>query len=309
MSAIDLSKFYVVTPYSNFQRWQTRKENYAKFQEHMRRSGAKLITIELALGDRPFEVVSSDDPLDRGLRTWDELWHKESQINYGIYNVLPPNWEYVAWIDCDIEFVQENRWIHETVQLLQEYQVMQLWETAVNLGPQGEALSTNHSFVSQYLKGRKYNQPRYPYWHPGFAWAARREAIEGVGGLLDFGVVGHGDHHMALALIGKLEPFFKKHPVHPAYRDLALAWQDRCLDVVRKDIGYLPGTILHSWHGRKKDRKYEERLKNILPENFNPLTDVCRAPNGMWRLSNLNAAFRDDQRAYFRERNEDAREL
>lgn len=305
---LDLSKFYVVTPYANFQRWRTRKENYLKFKEHMRRSGVKLITVELALGERPFEVINTDDPLDRGIRVWDEMWHKEAQVNYGIWNVVPPNWEYLAWVDCDVEFVQESKWAIETVQLLQEFQWIQMWETAVNLGPNGEALSTNHSFMSQYIRGRKYNGKGYPYWHPGFAWAARREALEGVGGLMDFGVVGHGDHHMALALLGWLEPFFKKHPVSDAYKQLALGWQDRALDVVRKDVGFMPGTILHSWHGKKKDRRYEERLRNISPENFNPLTDILRGPNGMWRWSNLNSTLRDDHRTYFRGRNEDSNE-
>lgn len=315
MPEIDISKFYVVTPYTNFQRWKSRKANYEKFREHMRRSGVKLITVELALGDRPFEVTDSDDPLDRQLRTWDEIWHKEAQINYGVFNVVPPNWEYIAWLDCDISFLDEKGWATEVVHKLQENMVVQVWETCVNKGPNGEALSTNHSFVSMYEKWKKgiikkYQQQGYPYWHPGFGWAARREAFEGLGGLMDFGVVGHGDHHMALALAGGdfLEKFFKKHPVHPNYYDLAMGWKERADDIVRQDIGFVPGTIIHEWHGRKVDRKYQERLENIRPERFNPMRDVIRAPNGMWRLSNLNSGFRDDHRYWARGRNEDANE-
>ena len=306
---IDISKLYVVTAYSNHLRWQSRKELYLKFKEHMRRSGAKLVTVELALGDRPFEVIDLDDPLDRGLRTWDEIWHKEQLINYGVYNILPSDWEYVAWIDCDVEFVDEGKWLRETVEQLQHHQWIQMFQTATDLGPTGEAIQVHNGFVWSYLQGIPYQNRAYKGWHPGYAWAARREAFEGVGGLFEWGVAGAGDHHMALGLIGKAQDSYPP-DVPQSYKDLVLAWEKRAVDVVRKDIGYVNGSLLHFWHGRKADRQYISRW-DILKESktgFNPCTDIVKDANGLWRFSNLNPRLRDDFRKMFRQRNEDSKE-
>lgn len=306
---IDISKLYVVTAYSNHLRWQSRRELYEKFKDHMRRSGVKLVTVELQLGDRPLEVINTDDPLDRGLRTWDELWHKEQLINYGVFNVLPSNWEYVAWIDCDVEFVDEGKWLRETVEALQHHQWIQLFQTALDLGPCGETMQVHNGFVWSYLQGFPYRNRAYQGWHPGYAWAARREAFEGVGGLFEYGVAGAGDHHMALALIDRAEDSFPK-DVPQSYKDLVLAWEKRAKDVVRKDIGYINGSLLHYWHGRKADRQYFSRwdLLRTKKTGFNPCSDILRDHNGLWRFSNLNPKLRDDFRRMFRQRNEDAKE-
>ena len=45
----------------------------------------------------------------------------------------------------------------------------------------------------------------HKYFHSGFCWVARRSALEDVGGLIETAVVGSGDNHMALALIGKAD--------------------------------------------------------------------------------------------------------
>jgi len=66
-----------------------------------------------------------------------------------------------------------------------------------------------------------------------------------MGGLIDWGILGSGDHHMALALIGKVE---SSHPgnIHHQYATLLHAFQDRVRNL---SLGYVPGVIQHHWHG------------------------------------------------------------
>lgn len=301
---MDLSKFYVVTAYTNPLGWTSRRDLYLKFREHMRRSGVKLVTVELALGDKPFEVIDVDDPLDRGVRTWDEIWQKEAMLNYGIYNVMPSDWEYVAWIDADIEFL-DPQWAVKTVDLLQHYQWMQLFQTAADLGPQGEVMHVHNGFLYSYLQGMPYKGKAYSGWHPGYAWACRREAFFG---LFEYGIAGAGDHHMALSLINRAEDSYPPN-VSQSYKDLVLAWQELAQDIIRKDVGYLPGTIAHAYHGRKSDRRYTQRWSIIDEKNFCPNKDIRRDENGLWRFTGLNPKLRDNLRKYFRQRNEDSKEL
>jgi hypothetical protein len=304
-----LDNFYVVTVISNPVRYDTRYELFEQFIQHMNESGVKVMVVEVAHGNRAFKVTTPDNPLNIQLRTNAELWHKENMINIGISR-LPGNWEYVAWIDADISFTRKD-WAAETVQQLQHYQMVQLWDSAVDLGPNHETISTSTSFGYYYAKGipmainwKKY----YSFGHPGFAWAARREALNSVGGLIDRAILGAADHHMAWALIGdgqKTYPGF----VTDAYKNIVLNWQQKAVTHIKKNIGYVPGTILHYWHGKKKDRAYVDRWEILHKYPFDPMIDLKRDCQGLFQLEDNKIELRDAIRRYFRQRNEDSIDL
>jgi hypothetical protein len=142
------------------------------------------------------------------------------------------------------------------------------------------------------------------YWHPGYAWAATRDAINTMGGLFDMGIVGAGDHHMASCLIGEGEKSIPK-GIHPNYRKCVLAWQERALRL-HKNVGYVKGTIYHFWHGKKRNRKYKERWSILIDNNFNPSTDIHKDWQGVWALYPGHEKLRDQIREYFQSRNEDS---
>ena len=208
---MDISKFYVVAVISNPVRYKSRYTLYKKFEAEMKAANANLMTVEIAFGSRPFEVTEAGNPMNLQLRTWDEIWHKENMINLGIRR-LPSDWEYVAWIDADVSFIRPD-WITETVHQLQHYQVVQMFQNAIDLGPRGEALDTHNSFGWCWLNGKALQvnwKPYMIYPHTGFAWAARREAIDHLGGLIDTAILGAADHHMAWSLIGKGAQTFRR---------------------------------------------------------------------------------------------------
>lgn len=313
---MDLSKFWVVTPITNPIRFKSRIELYRKFEKHMKDSGVNLMTVECAFGDRPWEFTEANDPGDLRQRTFEELWQKEAMINAGIAR-LPPDWEYVAWIDSDIMF-QRQDWAVETWHQLQHFMVVQPWATCIDMGPNLEIIQTHKSFCYQWWRN-DFRPPvksgYYPYdgsfFHPGYAWAARREAIDYLGGILDWAILGAGDHHIALALIGAVDKSCPLSKTSRYYKKLKL-YEERALKYIKKDIGYCDGIILHGWHGKKKDRRYRERWDILTKNDYNPDTDLRRDAQGLWQL-NVDTVrqerLRDEIRGYFRNRAEDSIDL
>lgn len=313
MKHIDTSGFYVITVVSNPARYSSRYHLYQQFKAHMESHHAQLITVELAFGERPFEITEKDNITHLQLRSENELWHKENMINLGIQHLtqIYPDWKYVAWLDADIYFIRPD-WIEETIQKLQHFHIVQMWQNAIDLGPNGEAISTHHSFMSQYYHGRPYAYSKAgkysQQWHPGYAWAASRQAIDMMGQLIDVAILGAGDNHMAHALVGMLDGTLAK-GLHPNYIARLKTWQQQVEKYIRRDVGYVPGTILHSWHGRKADRRYHDRWKILTKHEYDPNKDVKRDAQGLYQLVDhgdlRSIQLRDDIRKYFFGRNED----
>ena len=302
---------HVVAVISNPSRFRTRYDLFRQFEKYVTDSGAILTTVELALRNRHFEVTTPG-PRTVQVRSPDQLWHKENLINLGIM-ALPADWEYVAWIDADVTFSRPD-WVYETLHQLQTYSVVQLFSHAQDLGPNGEPIQQFRSFCYSYRQGdpfpRIVNSKRGKYtagghqWHPGYAWAARRSALSDVGLLGDIGILGSGDHHMACALITRVDESIHGQMSEP-YCRYWRRWQERAFRSVRQNIGYVPGLLLHYWHGAKRDRKYVDRWQILTRNNFDPNEDLIRDAQGLWQLAGNKPGLRDDIRDYFNQRNED----
>lgn len=312
-------RLYVVTMISNPLRWRSRYANYWKFEKHVEDAGAILYTAEVAFGDRPFEVTERNNPRHLQVRTNDELWHKENAMNL-IMARLPEDAKYIAWIDADVTF-QRSDWAQETLHLLQHYDFIQMFSYAHDMNVHNEIVSTHTGFMYQYsqevtkgthsLASGKGLQPlntnyliENSYWHPGFAWAATRNALNKVGGLLDFAVLGSADWHMAWALIGKASHSLPD-KLSTNYRNAVLEWEARANRHIQQNVGYMPGSITHSFHGSKAKRYYNSRWQLLINAKFDPLTHLKKDIQGLWQLAGNNIALRDGIRDYARLRNED----
>lgn len=314
----------VVAVVSNPARYRSRYDLFRAFEHHVQQAGARLTVVELAQRDRPFEVADAGCPRHVRVRSRDELWHKENLINLGI-NRLPDGWRYVAWVDADLTFTRPD-WVQETLQQLQTHPVVQMFSEAHDLGPDGHIVTSFRSFAWSNLRGipRRAGQgpyggtpggpvdPRVAYWHhPGFAWAARRSAIDAMGGLFDQAVVGEADYIMAKAIVGEAADVL--YPgVSPGYRKAVMDWQDRARSL-RGDLGCVGGSVLHHWHGRKAARDYWGRCEILARSQFDPSTDLARDNQGVYRLVDhgdaRSALLRDALRKYFLARDEDGNTL
>jgi hypothetical protein len=301
---------YVVTPVINPSRYQSRYRLYEAFEKYIADIGGILYTVEAAYGDRPFEVTRQDNPRHVQVRTQHELWHKENLINLGVAR-LPSDWKYVAWIDSDVQFARPDIAV-ETIHQLQHFGIVQMFSHATDLGPTHQPLKSFDGFMAQYTRSQQEPESKsYSHWHPGFAWAARRDAWDDLGGLIDWAVVGSGDRYMACAMIGSVAQCLSRNLRQgcPHYAAWCLEWQDRAERHLKRNVGYVDGLLLHYFHGAKKNRGYQDREQILWRNQFDPVRDIKRDWQGMWQLTDQKYRLRDQLRAYFRSRNEDGTEV
>lgn len=314
-------KLYVITPVFNPQRYSRRWELYEKFEKYVLSSNeAHLVTIECAFGNREFVLKQSSSPNHTliQVRSSQEIWLKENLINLAIQR-LPQDWKYVAWIDADINFARPD-WVGECIQKLQHYHVIQMFSEAHDLNYNYECIKIHKGMLWCYKNEYKVS-PKPPkssygtgefikdkvsYWHPGFAWAARRQAIDDLGGLIDWGILGGGDTFMAYALLGMLGARTMPNSLGAAGVRWLTEWQNRAEKNIRRNVGYMDGVIYHYWHGSRKNRAYWDRGTILTNAKFDPEKDLRRDWQGVWALNPDNIKLRDDARKYFSQRNEDS---
>lgn len=320
---MDLSKFHVLCVISNPFRYASRWRLWNIFQEDIIRKGANLWTIEMATGARVHKVTDMEN--EQHIQVWASelsgtLWRKENLINIAISQIIKhsPDCRYIMWVDADVRF--EPELISEAQHALQHWDFIQCWSHAIDLGPRNETVGHVHkSFMYCYWNGIDVKSlSGYAHGgHPGYAWAARRDSLNKIGvslssgPLIDFGALGSADRHMACGFIGKMEWSYHQ-GVHHNYKKWLHLWQEIVEKRIKRNVGYLPQTIRHSWHGRKALRGYGDRWKLLVQHGFDPEIDIYRDSSGVWQLINESPRqirMRDDFRRYFLRRNEDSIDL
>lgn len=311
------NKLHVIAVISNPVRYNSRYRLFKQFQEEMKAFPVELHCVEMAFGARTFEVTNPTNPNDVQVRSNSELWHKENLINVG-FNHLPHDWQYAAWIDADITFMNK-KWVEETIHALHHWPIVQLFQHAIDLGPNGEIIQTHMGAAYQHVLGNPPTDGTNEYgggydgkfgvsgaaWHPGYAWATTRQGFEWTGPLIDASILGAGDRHMAMCWVGQGHNSVPTHATE-AYRKMVMTYQDRCNKYIQGNIGYVPGTLYHHFHGKKKDRRYYDRWQILVNNKYDPNVDIVKNFYGVYELAGNKPKFRDDLRTYFRQRNEDS---
>ena len=309
-----MSELYVIATISNPLRFKSRYKLYEEFRDRLLHDGAILYTIELAFDGQDFAVTQNDNGHHFQFRSQHLFWHKENLVNVALQH-LPPDWKHVAWLDADIAFARHD-WVQETLNQLKHHAFVQMFSHAIYLGPNYEPLKLYEGFAYRHLKGRADEAAQSSsgakpaglnkeYGQMGGAWAARREALEAVGGLIDWSILGANDYYMALALIGAIDPQSTRMP-GSNYANTLMAWQERCQKRIGSDIGYVNNSLFHYWHGSRKDRGYGTRWHILVDHQFDPAVDLRTNAQGLLELTDAKPELRDAIRNYFTVRNEDS---
>lgn len=282
----------MLTTFFNPRAWRSRTILYEQFRDSLRQLGVPLLTVEIAFGNRPHLVTNPTNPWALQLRTSAELWHKERALNLALHRLcqLVPDWRYVAWMDADVRLARPYWWI-DAVELLHHYPVIQLFTQARQLLPDHTVQFSCPSFAATYESYGTVEVTQSPttaqvprLGHPGLGWAFRRETLEGLGGFLDTCANGSGDMHMANAFIG--QPLLAvAGGASPGYKRALLRYAGRAAVHVRKHVGSLPGACDHYWHGRSRERGYEERHELLVRHQFDPDEDLRPDCQGLYQWS------------------------
>ncbi len=296
------SNIFVILPYFNFCKSNKRTKLFLEFiDRYYNTEGIVLVVVEGKMYGEEFQLPKNlKVKMHLGFSFHNYLWCKENLINLAV-KYLPSSWNYIAWIDADITFLNP-KWVEMTYRTLQDYDVIQLYDHCLNLGPCGEIIKTDKSFGYMNKIGKQWTQShKYGFFHPGYAWACTKDAYEKMGGLIEFGILGSGDHHMALALINKVR-MSHPHNISESYINCLTEFEIKCRGL---KLGYVEGTLVHHWHGSIKNRKYVERWQILTQNNYNPRKDITKNGIGVLCYTENGMRFNQLIKEYFESRNED----
>lgn len=296
----------VVTCYFNPQSYHSRRVNYERFASALQDRGIPLLTIECALGERPFEL--SDGPASIRVRAQSVLWHKERLINIAIKKASL-SFTKIAWVDADVLF-EDPSWFWRASEALETWPVIQLFDEVVRLPRNTQSYSSEHPSWTSFA-ARSQRSPGchlhgwFRHGHTGYAWAASREVLQN--GLYEMCISGGNDHLMAHAFVGDWHSrcidglVGLGSALHISFR----RWARSIQDYTRGRLGYVDGRILHLWHGEDRNRTYyawSEQLKNL---RLRPDTDLCSNESGCLEWTGLNPKAQQWSSLLFASRRED----
>ena len=288
-----------ITAYFNPVGYSRRRSNYDAFRSAL---GVPLLTFECAFGAREPELPSGEWIVH--VRARDVMWQKERLLNLALAR-LPARFTKVAWLDADVGF-DNPAWASEASRLLDECQVVQLFERAVRLGPDSTSdPRITRGFAAECAdRAAPFDGDRCRHGVTGLAWAARRELLAHTG-LYDACIVGGADYMMAHALYGWQGSPCITRTLQGAHYEHYRSWADGFFARVGGSVAYVRGNACHYWHGRPAHRQYSERHEILASFGFDPARDLTTGADGCWEWAAATPPLRDWLVQYFVDRRED----
>jgi len=301
-----VSDLCILTCYFNPCGYTNLLNNYLQFKQSIIQSGLTLITVECAFGAAAFHLQPEPDVIQ--VRSNSVIWQKECLLNVAL-QAARPRVTKVAWLDADI-FFADPHWAVSTSAMLDRFQIVQPFSEVVLL-PQGMSYYAGDGhflYGIASVLGRDFTLIKEPYHihgHTGYGWAARIEAL--TEGLFDGCLLGCGDHVMAHAMFGDInctciEETFFNDPSSLLYYE---RWARQLFGRVNGSVGYVEGTILHSWHGDPKNRNYLKAAQKLARFGVDPERDLRKNADGCWEWNTNRPALQKYVADYFEIRKDD----
>ncbi|MCB1123050.1 MAG: hypothetical protein KJT03_15955 [Verrucomicrobiae bacterium] len=139
---------------------------------------------------------------------------------------------------------------------------------------------------------------------PGLARAARRSLVEQTG-FYDNCILGAGDRALACALNGSFEHSVAFMKTNEQEKLSYLEWAQAFNRDSEDRAGFVPGNLLHLWHGSLPDRRYGTRHVDMAPYGFNRFEDIKLDEAGLLKWSSDKPALLRFVAEFFSSRRED----
>lgn len=305
---------WTITSYFNPAGFASRLRNYRVFRAHL---APPLAVVELSVNGE-FELGEDDAEIVVQIAGGDVLWQKERLLNVALRR-LPDDCDRVAWVDCDVVFLNRS-WAAYADRALEQFSLIQPFRERCNLTRDArvfseanggcdsisESIAYKIAMAEAHLDDfRQSDAPLVRRTTAGLAWVARRDLLE-AHGLYDACILGSGDRAILCAAMGIFESGVSAVGMRGRQIEHYLAWAEPFHRAVGGHVGFVDGRVLHLWHGDLRNRSYAKRNEGLTKFEFDPFSDIVLDPSGCWRWKNgSKSEMHEYVRAYFDSRKED----
>ena len=299
---------YVITIVTNPCQNSLKTHYYEEFAERMEKiNNVRLITAEVSYMGLPFILTQPHfEPFNIQIRVQTPLNLKYNILNY-VISKLPQEAEFVAWVDFNIEFLNEN-WVQDTLEILKNHNLVKLYKDCLLLNKDSNILGSTTALIRNQKNQKGYSNferimmlERYS----GTAWAARKEFITSIGGFLDLCVTNENDEIISSCLEGKVEDVLPQN-LAIEFAQILKDWQKsirvnnkneefKILNNVLKkyvldEAGESPKKSAMKNSGSKNKNEPLNSYKKydgwalLVDNHFNPLKDLTRDGDNVYQL-------------------------
>lgn len=270
---------HVITVISNPCQNPRKVKLYEEFCQRMESyTNINLITVEVNYLGLPFILTQPYcEPYNIQFRIESPLNLKYNMLNY-VISILPNDAEFIAWIDYNIEFLNEN-WIDSVFEKLKNpnNNFFKLYSDYLILNKDANIIASSTSGGNKNQKNHKNSfQASTLEKFSGTAWAAKKEFITSIGGFLDLCVTNESDLMISSCFEGKVEEILPPN-FSEEFKQVLLEWQ-RCIKINNKsqEIDFFNNII----------KKYllEEIIESPLKQNRNSVNSSNRKSSSKSKL-------------------------
>jgi hypothetical protein len=298
------NKLAVISCFFNPSRYLIQSKNCELFRKQFEKAGIDYYIIELCydgISDLPSRENIYKIFVDSKFTV---MWQKERLLNI-LIDKISLNYEYICISDCDIIINKINTWADKVIESFDGYNIVQPYATT--------SLLKNNNKIDKIKMSKgwafshKYKQFLSRSFHPGHMIAFESNFIQKQK-LYDYNIIGGGD--FSFFSLFSIYDEFKLYVSEDFDKIFSPSLKEWVSKSTRQKINYVDGSIIHLYHGKRRNRRYKLRNKIIARHNFNPVRDVqiCKK-SGVFKWSEDVIENRPDLineiKNYFKTRRED----
>lgn len=283
---------HTIIVYYNFCNYKSRYDVAKKFIEKYDKI-LNLYIVELTINNQEYVFTEKNNNKHLQLNTSCFFWYKENLINIAINKLLPKDWKYVSWIDCNIEFENDD-FVDKTIDQLQKYDFVQMFSTIKYLDNDNNIMNIYKSFVYSINTELDLSSK------PGGAWACTRCGYNKISKLFEVSLC-ESDCILAHALCLKKNYYKNKNSKYVKIVDKYVN------NIIENNVSvhYANNKIKYYWHGNQENRNYHIFRKNmIMKYNYDPKEHLYYE-NDIIKLNEKYVDIINYTEKYFHSRSED----